>query len=174
MMSGIVLFLFTIGVILGAILVFYTPNNLISETRLSFGVAENGALNFMRMFKNSFIIEFLWIFAVWLLALGNITAPLAPSISAVRGLLMGFCMEFIISGTENIKAAILTGILPQCLIGLPVMCVFTVLCLKFANERRHGGGVEGKYFVLGGTFTLIGLIASLIESVMIMLFINIV
>lgn len=174
LMTGIViLLLFAMGVVLGAVLVFYTPKNLIEEARLSFSVAEGGGMNLIGLFKNSFIIEFLWMFSIWLLVFGSVTAPLASAVMALRGLLIGFSMEFIISGSKNIKEVIFTGILPQCLFGLPVMCVFTVLCFKFANERRHGG-FEGKYFVLGGVFTLVCLAASFLESLVTMLFINIV
>ncbi len=172
MIGTVVLLLFMAGVVLGAVLIFYTPENLIEEARISFSVSDSSKVTLSGLIKNSFIIEFLWLFIIWLLAFGSVTAPFASAVMALRGLLIGFCMEFIISGGTKIKEVILTGILPQCLFGLPVMCVFTVLCFKFANERRQGG-FEGKYFVLGGIFTLTSFVASFLESLVTILFINI-
>lgn len=161
--------LFAVGVVLGSVLFLHIPQNIVEDTRKNFEIATNATADFGRLFKMNFAVEFIWIFLVWILAMGTFTAPLSTAISAFRGLVMGFCTEFVIGGDDSLKKAFVTGILPQCIFALPVMSVFTLLCLKRANCRRRGEG-DGKYFALGAGGVLITLLMSLAESVFVFLF----
>ncbi len=163
--------LLTLGMVLGALAVCYMPNDLIEETQKSFVISQGGNDSFPKLLRTNFIIEFLWIFAIWLLTTRNLTKVFAPFVAILRGAVVGFCVEFAF-GAENSKEIILTGILPQCIVGLPVMTVFFAMCVNYAKEKRESRS-ESKYFILGGCFTLVTLVTALVESLTVMLFINI-
>lgn len=163
--------LYTLGIVFGALAICYMPKNLIEETQSNFVIVQSGMNDFAKLFKCNFVIEFLWIFAVWLFSMGKLTKGFAGLVILLRGAVVGFCVEFGF-GTGNTKEIILNGIFPQCALGVPVMTLFFAICLKCAKEKRESRSESG-YFILGGAYTLVTLITAFFESLAVTLFINI-
>lgn len=163
--------IFTAGLVLGGISFFHISENIITEARNAFGIGDS-VTDFSLLCKNNFMAEFCWIFIVWMLGIVNLTAPLVPVVTGVRGFFIGFSVVFVLTGNEKVTGLILRYILPQCALGLPVMTLFSILCLRFSLERRQNGTIEARYFVLGAVFVLTTLLVSAIETIITLLFIN--
>lgn len=158
----ILLIIFTVGLVLGTVALFYMPENVIEEARAAFAIQADES--FEDVFKTSFVMEFCWITAVWILGSISLTAPFTATVMALRGFLIGFSVAFVLTGKSSGQEIMLKAILPQCVIGLPMLSIFTMLCMRFVIERTSGENVNFRYFALGAVFALVTLLTACAEA----------
>jgi stage II sporulation protein M len=84
---------------------------------------------FMDVLKNNGIL----IIAIWFLGLTMIGIPAILILDIVKGFTIGFSISFIINGlgTQGI-AVVLLGIMPQNIIYIPCLLVFSVIAMEFS------------------------------------------
>lgn len=163
-MLTVLAIVFTVGLVLGAVSLFYIPTEVVSEARATFSQENTVNKTFGEMFKNNFMMEFVWIFAVWILGSLTFTAPFSGVVLSIRGFFVGFSVAFALTGENGGVRFITSYILPQCLLALPVMTVFTVLCIKDSLERKRKDGADVKYFAHGALFIAVTVITSMAET----------
>ena len=161
---------FTIGIVLGAIMLFNIPSEMIEGVRNSLVIYREN--DFKLMFWHDFVIEACWIVAIWFLGSINILAPFSAAVVALRGFTTGFSVAFIFTGNDAVWKTIYTYIVPQCVVSLPVMTFCCAVCINLALMRKKGEGADGKYFCMMIASLLLTAIASLSETVLSMVFIN--
>ncbi len=162
--------MFTLGLVLGTLSLFYLPEDVISETRNIFDPFNESASSFAEAFRESFMSEIVWILCIWLLCSINATAPFACALITLRGFAVGFSIAFVITGGGQWVKFTASYILPQCLAAIPVMSIFAALCILNAVERKHKGKQGATYFVLGAVFIGITAVVCLGEAWATMLF----
>lgn len=155
--------MFTLGLVLGALSLFYLPEEVVSEARNIFDPFNDNASNFAEAFRESFMSEIVWLLCVWLLGCVSAMAPFACALITLRGFAVGFSVAFMITGGGEWVKFTASYILPQCLAAIPVMSIFTALCILNAIERKHKGK-QASYFVLGAAFVGITALVCLGEA----------
>ena len=151
----IVIFLFALGIVLGAVSFFHLPEET-GNIVIAFEEAEQNS--FTESWKNNFFTELVWIIAVWMLSNVSFMAPFLGAVIALRGFLTGFSVAFILENSDNYMNLLLSGILPQMLISMPVLTVFIILITK-------DGKNDSTNFFTGAVFILITALSSGLETV---------
>lgn len=168
-----VLILFTAGVIFGALSVFQIPVEISEEAGdiISSSLEKNVALK--DIVKSDFASEAIWMIVIWIFGTLSTMAPFIAAAIAMRGFIIGFSGAFIISEKSGEAVKLLCAyVLPQCLLSLPVMTLFSVMCIKSCMERKSGEATDSRYFVMGLIFIGVSFVLSLAESAMSKFFIH--
>lgn len=160
----VVILLFAIGIVLGAVSFFHIPKEFTKDVSVSFETAEMES--FLKNWKDNFLMELLWILAVWILSSISFTAPLSGAVLALRGFLIGFSVTFILKSADNAVKLILCNILPQTVIALPTLTIFVILAVKASIERKNGQNNDTASFFYGALFILIAIFTSALETAM--------
>ena len=172
-LAFVLLIIFTAGVVLGAISVFHVPEEVSQEAGAVFSGSETLSKSAADIVKSDFSVEMIWMLLIWVLGTLSVLAPFIAATVAVRGFMIGFSASFIISVSETGTLHLLLAyVLPQCLFSLPVMTLFSILCIRSCMERRTGETTDVRYFVMGAAFVPIIIIMSLIEGIISVFFIN--
>ncbi len=163
---------FTVGLILGAMSLFYIPEEVVNEARDAFGTGIVMNKTFREMYKNNFAMEVVWIVSIWILGSVSFSAPFSGAVLSVRGFFVGFSSAFLLTGEGSGMKFMACYILPQCLVAFPVMTMFTMQCLKDAVERKYNDKANVKYFVRGAIFVGITVVTAFTETWLTRLFIS--
>lgn len=158
----VVVIFFTIGLVIGTIVFFHMPKDIINDLKLTFDDDNILKGDITGEIKHNFIAEIMWIILIWVLNNLSFTAPFSVVLVGVRGVIVSFSTTFILYSGNNIKW-ILGSIIPQMLIAIPIMTIFTVLGIKLAAEKKAGNRAEASFFILGAVFVIITALASLLE-----------
>lgn len=161
---------FTLGLVLGTVALFYIPKEIVVDARGAFEPALDVSASVGEMFKENFMMESLWILAVWILGCTNLTAPLSGAVMSVRGFVIGFSVAFVLNGGNDWVKFVLCYIMPQCIAALPVMTVFSMQCILCTLEKKPGQGLSVGYFVRGALFVGIAAITAIAEAWLAILF----
>lgn len=159
----------TIGVVIGGIMLYYVPENIIADANNMLDYKKMGTEGFLSLFKSNFAAEFFWVFVIWGLGAVSFTTPFITIIVALRGFLMGFGTEFVMCTNKSAFKFLMGNILPQCVFALPLITVLALMCMKMSNERKAGDYKDGKYFAVGGIYAVLSLITALLESLVVFL-----
>lgn len=170
LMLTVLIIVFTTGLILGTVALFYIPEDIISEARGAFSPILDTNADFTAMFKENFVMEIVWILAIWILGSTNLTSSLTGAIMSVRGFVIGFSVAFVLTGGTDWVRFVICCILPQCMTALPVMTVFTIQCISYALERKYKDNVSARYFACGALFVGITAVATVAETWFMVLF----
>ena len=136
------LIVFCIGIAMGAL---YSAG--ISETQANdlgsyisdfFEHFRDKDIEFARIFKNSIISSFGYVFTSFLMSLCVYTVFLVYIILGLRGFSLGFTVGFMVAslGTKGFFF-ILAAVLPSCIFTLPVYLFMSVTCIKCAVSRHR-------------------------------------
>ncbi len=170
--SGIIVIalavVFTIGLVLGALALFYVPENVTEEAIEAFGLKENAV--FPELFKENLTFELVWMVILWILGSSAVTAPFMSAVMSLRGFVMGFSVSFMIAGELEKTNLFLCRILPQCVTALPVMSAFILSCVIYGEDKGYQGGYQAGYFVRGILFVGVTVLVSVFETWLMILF----
>lgn len=159
---------FTIGLVLGTVALFYVPEEVVTDTAAAFGLSER--TEFGEQFKESLAFELVWMLTVWLLGSSMLTAPFTGAVMSLRGFVMGFSIAFVLmSGLDRMRLFI-CSILPQCVTALPLMSAFILDCVVYSAEKRYKDNYRTGYFLRGVTFMLATVPVSALEAWLMMVF----
>ena len=125
---------FTIGLILGAVALYYAPKNAVKDAAEAIVVTNE--LSFYTLFKKNLLFELLWLLLIWISGISSVTAPLMAAVVALRGFVIGFTVSFVFKGELNPLKLFLCSILPQCLVALPVLSIFVITCSQSYDKRN--------------------------------------
>lgn len=165
-----VILLFAIGIVLGAVSFFHIPKEFIKDVNISFEAA--GGESFVKRWKDNFLMELLWILAVWIFGNISFTAPFLGAVAALRGFLIGFSVTFILKSSDSAVRLILCNILPQTVTALPTLTIFIILAVKASIERKNGQNGDTASFLYGAVFILITVFTSALETALSVFFGN--
>ncbi len=140
---------FIVGVVLGAVSFYYINGDIIEEARDAFSLDKLENIKISEILRNNFLTELCWMIAIWFTASIGITTPLSAAVMGIRGFFTGFSVTFFIAWKENTRALLLANIVPQCLMALPVMTVYTLMCINTSINRGKDVNTDTKYFILG-------------------------
>ncbi|MBQ8002765.1 MAG: stage II sporulation protein M [Clostridia bacterium] len=163
-MTIVLVCVFGLGLILGTLALFYLPEDVLNEARLSFDPFASTDSSFPEAFRESFMTEVLWLLGIWLLGSMNFTAPFSCAVLSLRGFVIGFSVAFVITGGGDWVRFLLYYILPQCLAALPLMSIFVLLCTLHAVERKHKGQSRSTYLALGAVFIMLCALTATFEA----------
>lgn len=167
----IIVLFFTLGLVLGSVAYFYVPENVLQDVSVS--VNDEIPLSFSETMKRNFVSEIFWIIIIWILNNMSMTSPISGGVIAVRGFLIGFSITFINSmcGEERWHF-LLCNILPQTLVAIPVLTIFTMRMMRLSVERKERGITDFGYLSTGAIFSIITLLTSALEAGISMVFIK--
>ncbi len=142
----IVLFSFLVGIATGAFTVSSLSDlekeELISFLDNFFSILGNQEINASMVFKQSLINNIQTLALIWILGITIIGIPVILFIIGVRGFVIGFTVGFLIN-EFGIKGLffVLTGILPQNLIMIPILIAIGVIGINYSiliikNRRK--------------------------------------
>ncbi len=161
---------FSVGLVLGSVSYFHIPNDVLNGVKFSF---QETTFDFSDNMKNNFITEFTWLGAVWLLNNMSLTAPVSGAVIALRGFLVGFCVTFIIGlKSEDMWGLLLSNILPQTLVAIPLLTCFTMLFIRISVNKKEQNGYDVSYFLAGAGGTVALIASSALETLLTMIFIH--
>lgn len=164
-LAAALLIIFTAGIILGTVSFINMPQKIIIQTGDIFTSALENRSELKDIVYSQLVTETIWLSLIWILGTLSVMAPLIAAIIAVRGFTIGFSSAFIIAQLPEYKVKLLcTYILPQCLLSLPLMTFFSVLCIKSCINRHSGESSDTRYFAQGIIFFLLTLAASFLEG----------
>ncbi|MCD8049851.1 MAG: stage II sporulation protein M [Clostridia bacterium] len=146
----VILIVFAVGLILGILSLFRMPVEITEETKdvIATALLERGSLR--EVIISNCTAELVWLSAIWILGTLSVMAPFIAAIVAMRGFILGFSSAFILSEITSAEVKTLCAyIVPQCVFSLPLMTLFSVLCIKSCVERKSGETTDAKYFLLG-------------------------
>lgn len=166
----VVLF-FTVGLILGAISFFYMPEGVIDELKLSFDSDSVASMSLIYEIRNNFATEIMWIIAIWMLNNISFTAPFSVIVVALRGIIISFSVTFIFLSENSLKW-ILGSIIPQMVVAIPLLTVFTALGIRLSVERKENKSADSAFFILGAVFVPVTALAAASEAVLGKIFIS--
>ncbi len=158
---------FTIGLVLGTVALFYVPEDITLEAIEAFGMKENAS--FGELFKENLAFEMMWMLILWMLGSSAVTAPFTGAVMSLRGFVIGFSISFMIAGELDRIKLFLCRILPQCVTALPVMSIFILTCVMYASEKKHKDNYQTGYFLRGALFMIITALSSICETWIMML-----
>ncbi|HHU63195.1 MAG TPA: stage II sporulation protein M [Clostridiales bacterium] len=133
----IVLFSFLVGIATGAFTVSSLSDlekeELIGFLDNFFSILGNQDINASMVFKQSLINNIQTLALIWILGITIIGIPIIMFIIGVRGFVIGFTVGFLIN-EFGIKGLffVLTGILPQNLIMIPVLMAIGVIGINYS------------------------------------------
>lgn len=152
---------FTLGLVLGAVALYYAPEDSIREAAESFVVNKNST--FWSLFKENLVFELMWLLLLWVMGSSTVTAPFMGAVISLRGFVMGFSVSFMLTGEFDRLRLFLCNILPQCITALPIMSIFIIVCMVNSSDRKYKGNYQTEYFLRGLLFTFITAAVSIIE-----------
>lgn len=159
---------FTIGLILGTVALFYVPSEVTADAAAAFGLSERGA--FGEQFKESLAFELVWMLTVWLLGSSVLTAPFTGAVMSLRGFVIGFSLSFVLMSELDRMKLFVCSILPQCMTALPLMSIFILDCVIYASEKKYKDNYRTGYFLHGMLFMLVTVPMSALEAWLMMIF----
>jgi stage II sporulation protein M len=167
-----ILIIFALGEVFGALSVFQIPSDIFNDVTKIISSSLDASMTMKEMIRNDFFTEIMWIIVIWVLGTLSTLSPFISAIVAVRGFIIGFSSTFIISySAENALRLLCVYVVPQCIMSLPVMTLFSIICIRSCMERRSGEATDLRYFIMGLLFTVISFVTSVSESVISRLFI---
>lgn len=158
----VVILLFSIGIVLGAVSFFHIPGEFTKDVNIAFEPI--GKESFMKSWKDNFLIELLWIIAVWILNSISFTAPFTGAVVALRGFLVGFSVTFILKNAPNAISLILCNILPQTIIAMPTLTIFVILGIKASIEGKDRKNSDSANLMYGVVFIFIIVATTALET----------
>lgn len=112
----------------------YQKQELINYMRVFFHILNDNPIDSFAVFKQSFINNLQTIVLIWILGITVIGMPLILILVAIRGLIVGFTVGFLVEqlGVRGVVFSIIS-ILPQNLLILPCIIVIAVLGISFSK-----------------------------------------
>lgn len=168
-----VLIIFTAGIIFGALAVFQIPAEISEEAGEIMSSSLDKSVSVKDIVKNDFTTEAVWMIVIWILGTLSTMAPFIAAAIAMRGFIIGFSSAFIISERSGEAVKLLCAyVAPQCVLSLPVMTVFSIMCIRSCMDRKSGEATDSRYFAMGLIFMAVSFAASISESAMSRFFIH--
>lgn len=148
--------------------------SVINQITNYFTQISNGSMNNGLAFKNNLIINYIYLFSIWLLGLSIIGLFFNVFIIYIKGFVVGFTISamMLTYSVKGIISAFLYLILGQIFQLVVVLIVgiygfmfsFHLLKLIFNKKKDNGRSMMKKYIVILGICIIITFIASSLES----------
>jgi len=148
--------------------------NVVSQIANSFTNISKGNINSGLAFKNSLIINYVYLFSIWLLGLSIIGLFLNIFIIYIKGFIVGFTISgmmitYSVKGLLSSFVYLLFGQLFNMLVVVMIgiySFMFSIHLFKliFNKKKDNGRSMMKKYFVMLGLCIFITLITSFLEA----------
>lgn len=146
--------IFSIGLILGSIAYFSINDNVLSILQ-NLVLNDGQTYSFVQMFRQCFFTESIWVTFAWLVAQISFMTPFSCAVIGIRGFVLGFTVSFVLYVKDNSFSILAKTIIPQCLFGVPLLTIVTVISVFNALDGRktNSSQLKGLFIEL---FALMG------------------